>query len=64
MIRIREINDPDLKARVIAKLAEWRGLPESQVPEWYELDDADFTDLLMELRADEEGRPDEYDPRM
>jgi len=67
MIRIREISDPDLKARVIAKLAEWRGLAESQVPEWFELDDADFTDLLMELRADEESavRDDyDYDPRM
>jgi len=60
MIRIREIADADLKARIIAKLAEWRGMT---VPEWFELDDADFVDLLQAIREDENPQ-DEYDPRM
>jgi hypothetical protein len=50
MIRIREISDPELKAKVIAALAERRGLSPAAVPEWYELDDADFVDLLNDLR--------------
>jgi len=60
MIRIREISDPDLKARVVAKLGELRGLP--VVPEWFELDDADFVDVLNELRDEEDaGAPDRAD---
>ncbi len=51
MIRIREIQDPDLKAKVVAKLGEWRGL--AVVPEWFELDDADFVDLLQAIKEDE-----------
>jgi len=64
MIRIREILDPELKAKVVAKRAEIRGL--TAVPEWFELDDADYVDLLQELREDEEGaRGGEWDdPRM
>ncbi|GIW76228.1 MAG: hypothetical protein KatS3mg104_1291 [Phycisphaerae bacterium] len=54
MIRIRYIQDPELKSRIIAKLAEWRGLLPSQIPEWYELDDADYVDLLQALREDDE----------
>lgn len=53
MIRIREILDPDLKRKVLAKLGENRGL--AVVPEWFELDDADFVDLLNEIREDERG---------
>jgi hypothetical protein len=52
MIRIREILDPELKQRVTAKLAERRGL--SAVPEWFELDDADYVDLLNELKEDDD----------
>ncbi|HEY0009799.1 MAG TPA: hypothetical protein VGB55_13810 [Tepidisphaeraceae bacterium] len=63
MIRIREIDDPDLKARIVAKLAEWRGLSPAAVPEWYELDDADFVDLLHALDEDETD-PNAYDERM
>lgn len=60
MIRIREISDPDLKARVVAKLGELRGL--LVVPEWFELDDADFVDVLNELRDEEDtGAPDRAD---
>jgi hypothetical protein len=55
MIRIREISDPELKQRIIAKLAERRGLLAGAVPEWFELDDADFVDLLNDLRDDAAG---------
>lgn len=58
MVRIRHIADPELKAKVVAKLAEWRGMAPSQVPEWYELDDADYVDLLQAIREDEEGDDD------
>ena len=50
MIRIREILDPDLKKRIIAALADRRGMSPAAIPEWYELDDADFVDLLNELK--------------
>ena len=65
MIRIREILDPDLKRRITEKLAERRGMSAAAIPEWYELDDADFVDLLNDLK--EEGDEDfegPVDPRM
>lgn len=55
MIRIREILDPELKEKVIAKLAEWRGLTPASLPEWFEMDDADFVDLLQAIREDDAG---------
>lgn len=55
MIRVREILDPALKDKVIAKLAEWRGLTSATVPEWFEMDDADFVDILQAIREDETG---------
>ena len=65
MIRIREIVDPDLKRQITEKLAERRELSPAAIPEWYELDDADFVDLLNDLKAgpdeDLDGAP---DPRM
>ena len=63
MIRIREIADPDLQRRVVEKLADARGLSPAAVPDWYELDDADFVDLLNAIR-DDETDPDGRDPRM
>jgi hypothetical protein len=62
MIRIREILDPDLRERVRTALAERRGMSSAAIPDWYELDDADYVDLLNDLRPDlqEEDR----DPRM
>ncbi len=54
MIRIREIIDPDLKRRIIEKLADRRGMSPAAVPEWYELDDADYVDLLNELQEERE----------
>lgn len=54
MIRIREILDPDLKRRILKKLAERRGTSVAGIPEWFELDDADFVDLLNDLKEEEQ----------
>lgn len=62
MIRIREIHDPELKQKILEKLAIRRGLSVAAIPEWFELDDADFVDLLNDLKEDES--PDIDDPRM
>jgi hypothetical protein len=64
MIRIREILDPDLKRRIIEKLAERRGLAVGAVPEWYELDDADYVDLLNDLKDEHPDLEDPADYRM
>lgn len=61
MIRIREILDPDLKQRIIAALAERRGCSPASIPEWFELDDLDFVDLLNDLKEPEAEDP--HDPR-
>jgi hypothetical protein len=52
MVRIREILDPDLRQRIVAALAERRGCLIAAIPDWFELDDADFVDLLNDLRKD------------
>ena len=49
MIRIREISDPELKQKIIVARAERRGMSPASIPEWFELDDADFVDLLNDL---------------
>jgi len=59
MVRIRHILDPELKQRVIAKLAEQRGL--ATVPEWFELDDADYVDLLNAIRDEDAASEDDRD---
>lgn len=61
MIRIREILDPDLKQRIITALAERRGCSPAAIPEWFELDDLDFVDLLNDLKEPE--AEDRHDPR-
>ena len=62
MIRIREITDPDLRARIVAALAERRGMSPAAIPEWFELDDADYVDLLNDLKEQDSPEPDR-DPR-
>lgn len=52
MIRIREIVDPELKRRLTEALAERRGCSVAAIPEWFELDDLDFVDLLNDLKAE------------
>ena len=64
MIRIREIPDPDLRRRIVEALADRRGCSSASIPEWFELDDADFVDLLNDLDAGDERRDDLRDPRM
>lgn len=63
MVRIREILDPDLKQQILGALAERRGCTVAAIPEWFELDDADYVDLLNALQTpeDESGRPDSRD---
>ncbi len=63
MIRIREIADLELKAKIVAALAERRGMSPAMVPEWFELDDSDFVDLLNDIKEREEPT-NEDDPRM
>ena len=62
MIRIREILDPELKQRVIVALADRRGCSIAAIPEWYELDDLDFVDLLNDLQPDDSDGSE--DPRV
>ena len=63
MIRIREIVDPELREKVVAALAERRGCSIAAIPDWFELDDADYVDLLNDLKQeDQETETD--DPRM
>lgn len=63
MIRLREITDPDLRRRITAALAERRGCSVAAIPDWFELDDADYVDLLNDLKPDADTEPDD-DPRM
>lgn len=64
VVRIREILDPELRAKVVAALAERRGCSAAAIPDWFELDDADFVDLLQDLNASEEEDDLDDDPRM
>ena len=50
MVRIREIIDPELRERVRGVLAEQRGCSVAEIPDWFELDDADYVDLLNDLK--------------
>ncbi|MGH7180257.1 MAG: hypothetical protein ACREJC_22960 [Tepidisphaeraceae bacterium] len=61
MIRIREITDPELREKIRVALAERRDMSPAAIPDWYELDDADFVDLLNDLTP---AAPDTDDPRM
>jgi hypothetical protein len=65
MIRIREIADPDLRRRIVDALAERRGMSAAAIPDWFELDDLDYVDLLNDLKEAESGEDDSRrDPRM
>ncbi|MGD0541416.1 MAG: hypothetical protein ABSB33_07855 [Tepidisphaeraceae bacterium] len=64
MIRIREILDPDLRRRIVDALAQRRGCSTAAIPDWFELDDADYVDLLNDLKDSEESVEPEDDPRM
>jgi hypothetical protein len=60
MIRIREIVDPELRQRIVAALAERRGCSVAAIPDWFELDDADYVDLLNELKGDADQEADDW----
>jgi hypothetical protein len=60
MVRIAHITDPELKQKVLTALAERRGMPASGIPEWFELDDADFVDLLNDIQQAERGEHDDH----
>jgi hypothetical protein len=62
MVRVRHILDPDLKAKVLEVLSDWRGLAPSAIPEWFELDDHDFSDILAEIKARESGQHPDLEP--
>ena len=64
MVRIREILDPDLRRRIVEALADRRGCSPASIPDWFELDDADFVDLLNDLEPGDERRENLRDPRM
>lgn len=64
VIRIREIIDPELKSKIVTALAERRGMSAAAIPEWYELDDADYVDLLNDIKEQESPSSGEDDPRM
>ncbi|HEV8292725.1 MAG TPA: hypothetical protein VGP94_12415 [Tepidisphaeraceae bacterium] len=64
MIRIREILDPELRKRIVAALADRRGCSVAAIPDWYELDDADYVDLLNQLNEQTEEQQELKDPRM
>ncbi len=63
MIRIREILDPELRQRILSALAQRRGCSAAAIPDWFELDDADYVDLLQDLREAADQEPAD-DPRM
>jgi len=63
VIRIREILDPELRRKVVVALAERRGCSVAAVPDWFELDDLDYVDLLNDLKPENESQ-DSDDPRM
>ncbi len=64
MIRIREIQDPELRQKILVKLAERRGCTVAAIPEWFELDDADYVDLLNDLKETDSDIEPDHDSRM
>lgn len=64
MVRLRYITDPDHRERVRAAIATRRGCAVSAIPDWFELDDHDYVDILMQIREEDSPQPaDQHDPR-
>ena len=59
MIRLLHIDDAALRERVRVKIAESREMESAHIPDWFEMDDADFSAILIELRYEDEGAADE-----
>ena len=62
MVRIRHILDPELRQKILEALAARRGCSTAAIPDWFELDDADFVDLLNDLKEKEERQADFNSP--
>ena len=62
MVRIRHILDPDLRQQIVAALARRRGCSVAAIPDWFELDDADYVDLLNDLREQDDTLDAQGDP--
>jgi hypothetical protein len=54
VVRVHEIIDPVLRRRVIDALAERQGIRPEDLPHWYEMDDASYSELLLELNEAED----------
>ena len=60
-MRIREILDLELRRKIVEALAARRGMSPAAIPDWFELDDADFVDLLNDLKPQSDyERPDDW----
>lgn len=57
MIRLLHIDDEALRERVRAKIAEGREMEAAHIPDWFEMDDADLSAILIHLRYEEEHGP-------
>ena len=64
MIRIREIRDRELRDRIVGALAERRGVSAAAIPDWFELDDLDYVDLLNDLKEEDYEHERDQDWRM
>ena len=56
--------DPELRQRILNALAERRGMSAAAIPDWFELDDLDYVDLLNDLKEQESGDESEQEWRM
>jgi hypothetical protein len=55
MVRLSDITDPELRQRVTELLAERQGISPASIPTWYEMDDGDYSELLIELHRPPAG---------
>lgn len=56
--------DPELRQRIVSALAERRGVSAAAIPDWFELDDMDYVDLLNDLKEEDQDAQQERDWRM
>ena len=62
MVRLLHIDDVELRERVRAKIAAGREMEPAHIPDWFEMDDADFSAILIELRYEAEHGEDDPSP--
>jgi len=63
MVRLREVSDETLRETLREMIAESRGMAPAMIPDWWEMDDADLSEMLIEMRYREspEGRQREHE---